>query len=323
MAEHHDLIDPLDTIDVLARAQYGLVTRAQLAAAGLDRGRIDRALRRHQLVIVHRGVFRVAGAPLIPELHLLAACLAGGPTALASHAAAAWQWDCAAVGGLVPEITVENPRQSIAGVTAHRRLASALDGPHDHLIRRGIPVTSPLRTVVELGAVAPPAVVSEVLDDLVGRKLVTISGVQSTLARLGGRGRRGAGTLRAVLDGRGLGPTDHDGALEPMFAELCRRNGLPIPTPQFTIRLGGRTRRLDFAYVPARIAIEVDGYERHSRFDVFNDDRLRGNELELDGWLVLRFTWHQLVHRPDLVADTVRRAWRTRSPDTVPTARSL
>ncbi|MGZ4682813.1 MAG: type IV toxin-antitoxin system AbiEi family antitoxin domain-containing protein, partial [Acidimicrobiales bacterium] len=120
-------------IDERARVQHGLVTRRQLTRIGLTRAQIDHALTTRRLVQVHRGVFRVGGAPITSELQLLAACLAGGPQAVASHAAAAWLWDCSAVGGLVPEVTVPNPRQSIAGVRAHRRIPSPHDSRHDHL----------------------------------------------------------------------------------------------------------------------------------------------------------------------------------------------
>jgi len=44
---------------------------------------------------------------------------------------------------------------------------------------------------------------------------------------------------------------------------------------------------------------------------VFQDDRVRGNELELDGWTVLHFTWQQLTRRPDYVLGMLRRALLT------------
>ena len=74
--------------------------------------------------------------------------------------------------------------------------------------------------------------------------------------------------------------------------------------------LGGRQRRIDFAIPSVRVAIEVDGYESHTRWDVFQDDRVRGNELELAGWMVLHFTWHQLTRRPDYVIRVLTQAIR-------------
>ncbi|MUT66887.1 DUF559 domain-containing protein [Paenibacillus sp. NEAU-GSW1] len=55
-------------------------------------------------------------------------------------------------------------------------------------------------------------------------------------------------------------------------------------------------RYIDFAYVrpPYKVGIEIDGYGAHSR-DIdrrkFADDRFRQNELVLDGWQVLRFSY--------------------------------
>jgi len=297
-------------LDEAASARHGLCTIDDLRRSGFTDSEIRGMARRRELDRLHRGVYRLAGTPPTPAQALLAAVLAAGEGATASHRAAGWLWEAKPCRELLVELTVANPRQSDRGVVAHRRLASPLDSPHDVVTRHGIPVTSPLATVVQLGAVMPDWAVSAALDDFVGRRLVTITGVQAALARLGGRGRRGAGVLRRVLERRGLGAQTHEGALEPMLADLCQRFGLPMPDFQHEVVLDGRRRRLDFAYPELRIAIEVDGYEFHSRHDVFQDDRVRGNALELAGWLVLRFTWHQLVHRPDVVAHTIEQALR-------------
>src|SRR5262249_39887623 len=152
------------------------------------------------------------------------------------------------------------------------------------------------------------------LDDFVGRKLVTVRAVQATLGRLGGRGRRGAGVLRKVLEQRGLGVLTHEGALEPILADLCDTYDVSRPEHQWALVLAGQRRRLDFAYPEHKVAIEVDGYESHSRYDVFEDDRARANELVVRGWLVLRFTRRQLLHRPGWVAATILAALAARTP---------
>ena len=54
--------------------------------------------------------------------------------------------------------------------------------------------------------------------------------------------------------------------------------------------------------------IEVDGFEAHTRYDVFQDDRVRGNELELEGWMILHFTRQMIMHRRGYVARTTREA---------------
>ena len=75
---------PIDV--VIARAavrQHGLVTRAQLLAAGLTERQIDRRLGTGQLLVVHEGVYRLPPVKPTYEQAVLAACLATG--GVASH----------------------------------------------------------------------------------------------------------------------------------------------------------------------------------------------------------------------------------------------
>jgi very-short-patch-repair endonuclease len=58
---------------------------------------------------------------------------------------------------------------------------------------------------------------------------------------------------------------------------------------------------LDFAFVAQRVAIEIDGRAWHTASDRFQNDRSRQNRLVLLGWTVLRFTWADLIGRPDEV----------------------
>ena len=58
---------------------------------------------------------------------------------------------------------------------------------------------------------------------------------------------------------------------------------------------------LDFAFVAQRVAIEIDGRAWHTASDRFQNDRSRQNRLVLLGWTVLRFTWADLIERPDEV----------------------
>jgi very-short-patch-repair endonuclease len=89
---------------------------------------------------------------------------------------------------------------------------------------------------------------------------------------------------------------------------LLGDHSLPEPTHQYEVRVGHRlVGRVDFAYPPMRVALEVDGYESHSSLAAFGRDRARQNELVAAGWTVLRFTWGDVVHRPHAVATAVRR----------------
>lgn len=55
--------------------------------------------------------------------------------------------------------------------------------------------------------------------------------------------------------------------------------------------VGGRRRLLDYAYPEALVGLEWDGFAEHGKIrSTFDDDRLRGNDLALAGWLMLHFT---------------------------------
>jgi len=68
--------------------------------------------------------------------------------------------------------------------------------------------------------------------------------------------------------------------------------------------LGGKYR-LDFAYLPAQIAIELDGYEWHSTREQFTRDRQRQRELERYGWRFIRFSGQEILENVAKCVDEV------------------
>lgn len=191
-----------------------------------------------------------------------------------------------------------------AGVIVHR----SGDLTDDQVVRRdGIPTTNPLRLLVDLGAVVDADVVELTLDSLNADKLITVAGARAWRDRLGGRGRRGAGVLGDVLDGRALGDQQVDSVIEPLMARLCKRYGLPMPEFQVRIVIQGKRYRMDFAYRDLRYNIETDGYEHHGgKYQNWLSDSTRDNELTAMGWQVSRFPRAHLRTRQDYVARVVR-----------------
>lgn len=59
---------------------------------------------------------------------------------------------------------------------------------------------------------------------------------------------------------------------------------------------------IDIAFLAQRLAIEVDGYEFHSDRRTWQRDRMKGNHLVLNGWILLRFTWDDLADPARVVA---------------------
>src|SRR5947209_14979209 len=76
----------------VAASQYGLLERSQIDDLGVSDDQVHRQLRSGMWSNPHAGVYVVGAAPESRLQQLLAACMAAGPDAVASHRAAAWLW---------------------------------------------------------------------------------------------------------------------------------------------------------------------------------------------------------------------------------------
>ncbi len=297
------------TIASIASAQHGLVTRAQLIEHGLTDRMIEVRLARGQLEVIHRGVYRIAGTPTSWHQTQLAAQLYVRD-AVASHRAAAFLWGLdGPFGGHLelsaPLIRRTRPRN----VVSHR----STDLVDDHVtVREGVPVTKPARTLVDLGAVVRQPILDRAIDDALAKGLINYDGMLHILAEVGKRGRRGVGPARASLAERSDGP---ESVLEAEFERLIRRSDLPIPKFQFEIRSenGRFVARVDAAYEDERIIIELDGASTRTGRDALDYDTARQNDIIVEcGWMVLRFTWAQVVGRPEYVINTIAKTLERR-----------
>jgi hypothetical protein len=247
-------------------------------------------------------VRRLAGSPSTPEQDLLAACLNGGPSAIASHQSAAWLW---AIGPL-PErhaITINrNLSARLTRVDVHR----PVDYPVAVLMRRGIPCTNPLRTLVDLAGISPAAQLDEAVDRALASRLLTVAAIEAEIGRLARPGRAGAGRMRQALRRRGLSGAPHPSVLESRTLRLLRRFGIePLATE---VRIGPEGRyRVDIVLAPG-VIMEVDGFAYHWDPEQAAEDKRRRTHMRLSGMVVLEYTWRDVTYDPHRVAREVRRA---------------
>jgi hypothetical protein len=239
------------------------------------------------------GAYHLAGAPPSWLGDLLAACWAGGFRAVASHRSAAALWNLAGGRRSMQEITCPRWRRARHdGLVVHE--SKAFD-PVDATVIEGIPVTTPERTLLDLGAVCHESVIEMALDAAEKRELVTLDSVRATVKRLGRSGRNGVGTLRRLLDARSLGRKPTESEMETLLVQVLRRNGLPEPVTQYEIRSAGRfVARVDAAYPEWRIAIEYDSYEYHAGRKAHDKDNTRRNKIAGAGWLPVAATAEDL-----------------------------
>lgn len=168
---------------------------------------------------------------------------------------------------------------------------------------RGVTVTSPSRTWVDLVAVLPPPALLAVTDQMLARGFPEDE-FPAVLRRAAGR--RGVVTARRVLpwaDPRAGSP------MESVLRWLLVEAGLPRPVLQHVVRHrdGRFLGRVDLAWPGHRVAVEFDG-DVHRERDVFVNDLRRQNGLVLADWTVLRFTSADVLGRPEAVVRLTRGA---------------
>ena len=99
----------------------------------------------------------------------------------------------------------------------------------------------------------------------------------------------------------GFGPEPTRSHLEREFLRLIRTAGVPMP--EVNVRVGPYT--VDCLWRDARLIVELDGYEHHRGRRSFTSDRARDRELKLRGYDVLRFSYDEVVGRPDTVVSSL------------------
>lgn len=277
---------PVDaTIGRLAARQKELVTREALLEEAVTAPAIRHRLESGRLQPVHRGVYTTAHAPLTFEQRALAAVLACRPVSAASDGWAAALWRLLSEPADLPEVRREGEhRTGPAGVRLRR--ATSLDVT----IHRGVPVTTPGRTLLDLAATGPAGRLGLALDEALARKLVT----RRQLDALAASGRPGARAIRRLLADA---PGYTREAAERMLKALVVK--AQLPRPRYNARVEGHDA--DAVWPEHRLVVEVDGYAAHGHRRAFEQDR-RLDQLRLvAGYGTLRVTWHQLTGEPDAV----------------------
>lgn len=227
----------------------------------------------------------------------MAAVLACGPGAVVSHVSAL------SLHGLISKEPAHAPVHiSLPGVDRGRRpgirphRVGALETA-DRTAIDGVPVTSVVRTLVDVAGSVPARTLEQVYARATREGRADPAAVGHALAR---RGRApGAGRLQTLVSSSAA-PVFTRSVAEDRLLEWIRKAGLPAP--ETNVRIGGL--ELDCAWQRLRVAVEVDGFEFHSSRKRFEADRNRDARLGALGYRVVRVTWRQLERKP--VATTTR-----------------
>ncbi len=275
--------------DRISRTQHGLITSAQATRAGLSDSEVEHRCRTGRWLSVRRGIYAIAGAPVTWHQAVMAAVLAAGPDAVASHTTAGVIWGFPNLSAEITEVSTARPRRArLHGVHVHRTVVFLAE---EHTVRDSIPVTTVARTLVDLSARLSAFQLGVITDDALRRNTLTLRQLQRCVAGLrAGPGRR-TSRIHEILGSRVPGYNPGDSDLELRVLRAIVAAGLPEPVQQHWVRTADRRYRLDLAYPePTKLAIEVDGFGPHSTRSAFDHDRARANTLVVAGWTVVRFT---------------------------------
>ncbi len=255
-----------------------MVSLQQLTGLGYSRRDVSRRARAGRLQRVFPQVYRVAGVPPSPEQRAVAATLWAGSDAVTSHATAAALWQMCR-----PDERVHlSSRRRFTSPPAPVRVHVADVPKRDRGRLRGVAVTGPARTLLDLAAEHEEDRLLPVVERAVLGDLVTPEQVRDVLRR--NRGRRGCRRLARCLGSAASSP------LERRVEAILRHAGLPPHRREYPV---GRFR-LDFAWPHERVAVEADGRRWHSSAPDFVRDRAKHNYLVENGWRVLRVTGRDL-----------------------------
>jgi very-short-patch-repair endonuclease/flavin-binding protein dodecin len=291
--------------DALFASQHGVAARAQLRQIGESEAAIRWALKTGKWEPVHRGVYRLKGAPVTWHQQLAAALLAAGPRAWISHRSAA---ALHGLPGYQPghvELTTMHNSRHLAGTTVYK---TQRPSPFFPTMVHGIVTGEVNLTLLNLAAVDSCEQVEEAMEDAIARRLTSVRKLDWFLSRAGGRGVSGSEVLRKLVDLRVTAADVPQSVMESRMNRLIRQAMLPPPLPQhwITDKVGRVVARPDFAYPDQRLAIECQSYRWHFGRRKWHHDLERSNELTRLGWRVLYFTWDQLRIEPDSVLDRIR-----------------
>jgi hypothetical protein len=293
----------LDThLAALAERQHGLITTQQAASIGVGPSSIRYRVRKGRWRPLGDGVYAISGAPPTWEQAVMAAVLSCRPWAAASHRTAAYLWGLIDRRPEAIEIVVPRDRRRRRSIVVHQ----SRDLSAEHITRhRHVPVTTPVRTFVDIGCEAGRRVTEDVLDGSLRRGLFTLDDAGELITRLGRRGRNGVGVAREIVAGRLTLDAVGDSWLENRFLRIVRAAGLPDPVPQFDVIAGGQfVCRTDFAWpnVAPLVTAELDSERHHLDRTTFRRDRQKDRALRQLGIVALRFTAWELRFEPDRVA---------------------
>jgi very-short-patch-repair endonuclease len=289
----------VSALRAIAGEQAGLFTRSQATACGYSAYQIRQRLVSGEWQRVVGQALSLAGQPVSARLIDRGLALTLPDAVLAGVSAARLHGIPARAAGSCV-ITLSKSRLSAPGLRILRESVSR----HDVALLGDLLVTGPARTVFDLLRELPFPAATDLLDQALQQRWITLPELAARVRGHAGR-RRAPELVRLVRHAA-------DGArsvAERLAVELLRRAGITgfVVNADIHDRAGRLIGVGDLVFPRQRLVVEIDGRAHHVSPAQFQRDRERQNALVTAGWTVLRFTWADLTRRPGRVVQVVRR----------------
>lgn len=171
-----------------------------------------------------------------------------------------------------------------------------------------VPCLSATRLLVELAATEGPRRLTAALDSALRDGLTSEDFLHRRLVALRRRGRAGVTRLLQVLAGSELSRGGHS-YLERAFLELLGELGFPRPaTQQVLAKRRRKLVRVDCRFPGTNVVVELLGYQFHRTPMQMHEDAERVNRLQLDGFVVMQFTYTHVVTRSPIIRENLTEA---------------
>ena len=186
-----------------------------------------------------------------------------------------------------------DPRQTIDIYHQNRHRLAGLCPRADRLddadicVVRGVPVTTPERTALDLGCWYPLVEAVAAIDALARATELKIVDVGLLADRA--RGRRGIGRARRAIE---LADAGAQSPKESWLRTLLIEAGLPRPQTQIPIHdeWGKAIAYLDMGWEALKVAVEYDGDHHRTSRSQYSYDVRRSEMLARRGWILIRVT---------------------------------
>lgn len=161
---------------------------------------------------------------------------------------------------------------------------------------RAAGVTDPVRTVVDCARALPFDEALAVADSALRARSIDHSRLIEAAAASPRTGRAAALRVAPAADGRAANP--FESVLRAIALDVA---GLHVAAQGEVGTIG----HADLTDRRLRIALEAESFEFHALAEAFRNDVRRYTAMTRIGWLVVRFVWDDVMHRPSYVRAVV------------------